>query len=207
MYIKGLEVGSGACNCYLVGCENTKRAIIIDPGDAPNAIINMIKDSGYTVEAIVITHGHVDHIGGINGVKKHTSAKLMIHRQDAKMLTSAAANFSMFMGKPVTSTAADELLDDGSVVKVGNLELKVLHTPGHTPGGICLASDTDKVIFSGDTLFYGSIGRTDFPGGSYDALIKSIKEKLLVYADETVVYPGHGTPTSIGFERQYNPFL
>lgn len=205
MFIKGMEVGTVACNCYLVGCEETKKAVVIDPGAAPSTIIDLIKTSGYTVETIVNTHGHVDHIGGNNEVKKFTGAKLLIHRLDAKMLTSAAANFSMFMGKPVTSVAADELLDEGSVVKVGNLELKVLHTPGHTPGGICLVAD--KVIFSGDTLFYGSIGRTDFPGGSYETLIKSIKEKLMVYSDDTVVYPGHGPVTSIAFERQYNPFL
>lgn len=205
MFIKGMEVGAVACNCYLVGCEETKKAAIIDPGAAASAIINMIKSSGYVVETIINTHGHVDHIGANNEVKKHTGAKLMIHRLDAKMLTSSAANFSMFMGNPVTSAAADQLLDEGSIVKVGNLELKVLHTPGHTPGGICLVND--KVIFSGDTLFYGSIGRTDFPGGSYEALIKSIKDKLMIYPDETVVYPGHGPATSIAFERQYNPFL
>jgi len=205
MFIKGMEVGAVACNCYLVGCEETKKAIIIDPGAAGPTIINMIKSSGYTVETIVNTHGHVDHIGANNEVKKHTGARLLIHKLDAKMLTSSAANFSMFMGKPVTSAAADELLEEGSIVKAGNLELKVLHTPGHTPGGICLVAD--QVIFSGDTLFYGSIGRTDFPGGSYETLIKSIKDKLLAYPDETVVYPGHGPATSIAFERQYNPFL
>lgn len=205
MFIKGMEVGAVACNCYLVGCEETKKAIIIDPGAAPQAIINLIKSSGYTVETIVNTHGHVDHIGANNEVKKHTGAKLMIHRLDAKMLTSSAANFSMFMGNPVTSVGADQLLEEGDVVKVGQVELKVLHTPGHTPGGICLAAN--EVIFSGDTLFYGSIGRTDFPGGSYEALIGSIKAKLLPYPDNTVVYPGHGPATSIGFERQYNPFL
>ncbi|MGE5379548.1 MAG: MBL fold metallo-hydrolase [Methylocystaceae bacterium] len=205
MFIKGMEVGAIASNCYLVGCEETKKAIIIDPGAAPNAIINMIKGSGYTVETIVNTHGHVDHIGANDEVKKFTGAKIVIHRLDAKMLTSSAANFSMFMGRPVTSGAADELLDEGDVVKAGNLELKVLHTPGHTPGGICLVAD--NVIFSGDTLFYGSIGRTDFPGGSYETLIRSIKDKLMVYSDDTVVYPGHGPATSIGFERQYNPFL
>lgn len=205
MFIKGMEVGSVACNCYLVGCEETKKAIIIDPGAAPQAIINMIKSSGYTVDTIVNTHGHVDHIGGNSEVKKFTGARLMIHKLDAKMLTSSAANFSMFMGRPVTSPAADELLEDGNIIKFGNLELKVLHTPGHTPGGICLAAD--GVIFSGDTLFYGSIGRTDFPGGSYETLIKSIKNKLMVFPDETVVYPGHGPATSIAFERQYNPFL
>jgi len=165
----------------------------------------MIRQSGYAVEYIINTHGHVDHIGANAEVKRATGAKLLIHKDDAKMLTSSAANFSLFMGHPVTSPAADELLAEGDEIKVGNLVLKVLHTPGHTPGGICLVHEL--TIFSGDTLFYGSIGRTDFPGGSYRTLIKSIKEKLMVFPDEAVVYPGHGPATSIGFERQYNPFL
>lgn len=206
MYLKGIEVGVISANCYLIGCEETKEAALIDPGgDAPQ-IMRLIENSGLTVKYIINTHGHIDHIGANQQVKEATGAELLIHEADAPMLTSAGRNLSLFTGRVVSGPAADWELKDGDRIKIGKtVELEVIHTPGHTPGGICLK--TGDIIFTGDTLFAGSIGRTDFPGGSYRQLIESIKQKLMVFEDHVVVYPGHGPASTIGFERKHNPFL
>lgn len=206
MILKGLEISAMAVNCYIVGCEETKEVAVIDPGGNPQAILRLLNEDGLKAVYIINTHGHIDHIGGNRGVKEATGAKILIHEADAKMLVNAVSNFSFLMGSKVTSPPADQLLKDGDVIKIGNtVELQVIHTPGHSAGGICLK--TGDIIFVGDTLFQMSIGRTDFPGGSYQQLITNIKEKLLIYPDETVCYPGHGPATTIGFERENNPFL
>lgn len=206
MILKGIEIGGMGVNCYIVGCEETKEVAVIDPGGSAPQILKVLNDENYKAVYIINTHGHIDHIGGNRGVKEATGAKILIHEDDAKMLTSSVANFSFLMGSKVTSPAADQFLAEGDIVKIGNtLELEVIHTPGHSPGGICLK--VGDQIFVGDTLFQGSIGRTDFPGGSHDLLIANIKKKLLCYEDQVIAYPGHGPATTIGFERKHNPFL
>ncbi|SHG95253.1 Glyoxylase, beta-lactamase superfamily II [Thermosyntropha lipolytica DSM 11003] len=206
MILKCLEINTVGVNCYIVGCEETREVAVIDPGGNPRAIVNLLEQEGLKAVYIINTHGHVDHIGGNRGVKEATGAAILIHEGDAKMLTNAVANFSFLFGGKVISPPADRLLKEGDIIKIGNtVELEVIHTPGHSPGSICLK--TGDVIFVGDTLFQGSVGRTDFPGGSHKQLITNIKEKLLCYDDHVVCYPGHGPATTIGFERQYNPFL
>jgi len=206
LILKRVEVSSMAVNCYIVGCEETKEVAVIDPGGNARGILKVLENNGLKAVYIINTHGHIDHIGANRAIKDATGAKVLIHKNDAKMLTNAVSNFSFMMGQQVTSPPADQFIDEGDIIKIGNtVELKVIHTPGHSQGGICLV--TDNIIFSGDTLFYGSIGRTDFPGGSYQELISNIKNKLLCYDDDVVVYPGHGPATTIGFERKRNPFL
>lgn len=206
MILKGLEISAMAVNCYIVGCEETREVAVIDPGGNAPAILKLLEQDNLKAIYIINTHGHIDHIGANRGVKDATGAKILIHKNDAKMLENAVSNFSFMMGSKVTSPPADQFIDEGDTIKIGNtVELEVIHTPGHSQGGICLK--TDKVIFVGDTLFQGSIGRTDFPGGSYPQIIQNIKEKLLCYEDDVVCYPGHGPATTIGFERKHNPFI
>jgi len=204
--LKGLEINTMGVNCYIVGCEETKEVAVIDPGGNARGIVSVLEEDGLKAVYIINTHGHIDHIGGNRGVKEATGAKILIHEADAKMLVNAVSNFSFLMGSKVTSPPADEFIKEGDRIKIGNtVELEVIHTPGHSAGGVCLK--TGDIIFVGDTLFQGSIGRTDFPGGSHKQLIDNIKQKLLCYDDETVCYPGHGPATTIGFERRHNPFL
>lgn len=205
MIIKCIPVGSMGANCYVVGCEETKEAAVIDPGGDVQVILAQLKQMGLNCKHIVNTHGHIDHIAGNDELREATGATLMIHELDAPMLVQARGNLSGMVGRSMEFKPADSLLTDGDVVQVGGVKLEVLHTPGHTRGGICLS--TEGVVFTGDTLFNESIGRTDFPGGSYEDIIKSIKVKLMPMPDDTAVYPGHMGDSTIGYERKYNPFL
>jgi len=205
MILKTLIVGELSANCYIVGCPDTKAGAVIDPGGDWKYIMDNIQSLGLNISYIINTHGHIDHIAANSKVKEATGAQLIVHSQDGAMLTNPTLSLASFLGTKVDLVPADRLVEEGDIIKVGNLELKVIHTPGHTMGGICLQVD-DK-IFTGDTLFAGSIGRTDFPGGDYDTLIRSVKTKLMGYPEETVIYPGHGPSSSIGEEKRNNPFL
>ena len=205
MKIIQMEVGSLGTNCYIAYCENTKKAVIIDPGGDAAKILAAVSREGLSVEAIINTHGHADHVLANVKVQEATGAPLWIHSADADMLGSGSRNLSAFLGGATSCGTADRLLADGEVLPVGEFSLTALHTPGHTPGGISLLFD--KTVFVGDTLFAESIGRTDFPGGSYSQLINSIKTKLMSLDDEVKAYPGHGPATTIGWERRQNPFI
>jgi hydroxyacylglutathione hydrolase len=209
MILKRFTFGMYLTNCYVVGCEETKEAIVIDPGfdkdREAKEILNFIEQNGLHVKYIVNTHGHADHTAGNGIIKKATGAPILIHEDDAIMLTPVAKTFSRVFGLRVTSPPADRTLRDGDVIQVGSVKLVVLHTPGHSRGGISLLGE--NLVFSGDTLFAGSIGRTDFPGASFEEIIQSIKTKLVTLPDHFEVYPGHGPVTTIGSEKKHNPFL
>jgi len=200
-----LAVGPLGTNCYIPYCDTTREALVIDPGGSSAAILRLLQQEDLKVVGIVNTHGHADHIAANGAVKEVTQAPVMIHPLDADMLTSPSRNLSTWLGEHVVLQPADRLLAEGDVVRFGMVELTVLHTPGHTPGGICLAGE--GMVFCGDTLFQESVGRTDFPGGSHSQLVNSIQSKLLTLADATVALPGHGPQTTIGWERDHNPFI
>ena len=205
MKIIKLEVGPLGANCYIVYCVKTLQGAVIDPGGNGKEIIEILSRDNIKLVCIINTHGHADHIAANDEIKEATGAPVFIHGADAKMLISAQGNLSSYIGKDLFCEPADRLLNDGEVIMVGQIEFQVIHTPGHTLGGICLK--TNDIVFSGDTLFQQSIGRTDFPGGSHSQLIHSIKNKLLVFGDSTSVLPGHGAATTIGDERHTNPFI
>jgi hydroxyacylglutathione hydrolase len=205
LIIKALEVGPIQSNCYIVGCEETLKAAVIDPGDETQRILMTLADAKLTATHIICTHGHFDHVGGNKKLKAATGAAIAIHRFDAHMLSSLSVAAGAW-GFPVDdSPPADILVDEGDSILIGNIKLRVLHTPGHSPGGISLYGD--GVVFVGDTLFAGSIGRTDFPGGSYSTLISSVTNKLFPLGDDVQVFSGHGPATTIGREKRYNPFF
>jgi len=201
--IHKLIVGFMQSNCYIITEGN--EAILIDPGGDEELILDKLNELHIKLIYIVNTHGHIDHIEANKRIKSVTGAKILIHKKDADMLTDPSLNLSAFYYKKTISPPADRLLEDGDYIEITNLKLKIIHTPGHTPGGICLLGD--GFIFTGDTLFESGIGRTDFPGGSYKTLIDSISKHLLVLKDATIIYPGHGDISTIGKEKVNNPFL
>ena len=202
-----LPVGPLQCNCSVIGDENTREAMVIDPGDDIEQVLDLVREHKLTVKQIVITHAHIDHVGGAMKLKKATGAPILLNQSDyalLKMLDVQAA----WIGMPNPGTVSiDQSLENGDRIAAGSLAAQVLHTPGHTEGSICLYFAPEKKLIAGDTLFAGSIGRTDLPGGSYKKIIQSLHERVLALPDETVVVPGHGELTTIGQERDSNPFL
>jgi glyoxylase-like metal-dependent hydrolase (beta-lactamase superfamily II) len=206
MIQKALMVGLLEVNCYILGDEETKEAVVIDPGGDEDEILEVLNYQNFKLKYIIDTHGHFDHVDANQALKDATGAEIIIHELDAAMLKRD--NEAMFFtGKRMRPSEADILVKEGDVITFGPHQLNVLHTPGHTPGGISLVLENNPLVYVGDTLFAGSIGRTDFPGGDYDALINGVRQKLFPLGDHFVVYPGHGPVTTIGHERKYNPFF
>lgn len=204
--IEGRAMGAMGANCYLFACMDTKKAVVIDPGADAKRIYRWVLEKGLKVEYILLTHGHVDHIGAVDELKELLGDVLVgIHADDAGMLTDGRKNLSSYFGPGLVLNKADLLLQDGQELMIGKERLKVISTPGHSPGGACFLCS--EGLFSGDTLFAGSIGRTDFPGGSMNQLLDGVKKKLLILPEDTRVFPGHGEETSIGEEKRDNPFL
>jgi len=205
LILETLRLGSYGANCYIVGSEKSKDVMIIDPGADSKKIKELINNNSYNPKLILLTHGHGDHIGAAQDLKKEYNIPIYIHKADINMLKDENLNFTSRMYKNGISVNADKLLNEGDNITIDNMKFKVIHTPGHTEGSICVIHK--KILFSGDTLFRGSIGRTDLPGGNHDKIISSIKEKLLILDEDTEVYPGHEDSTTIKFEKENNPFF
>lgn len=202
-----LPVGPLQCNCSIIGDETSHEAMVIDPGDDVTYILSLVTKHGLSVKQIVVTHAHIDHVGGAMKLKKQTGAPILLNQNDymlLKMLDTQAAWLGMV---PPEKVHIDQPMTDGETVVVGSLSANVIHTPGHTEGSVCLYFPASQKLIAGDTLFAGSIGRTDLPGGSFEKIISSLKERVLTLPDATVVIPGHGPVTTIGEERESNPFL
>lgn len=207
MIFEILAVGPLSANCFILGCEESKEGVVVDPGAEPGKIISAINRLGLRITSILNTHGHFDHVGGNSKLQEHTGAKLLVHEGDVRLLSMASDVAARYGATGENSPPPDAYLTDGMVIPVGSIQLQVIHTPGHTPGGCCLYLADEGVLISGDTLFAEGVGRTDFPGGSHKALIESIRTRLFILPGETMVYPGHGPSTTIGHEKQNNPFI
>ena len=206
MRMSKLVVGPVATNCYIVSDENTKEAFIIDPGAEPERIIDKVKEIGVSVKAILLTHGHFDHISAVNELKREFGVDVYIGQEDADLMADMELNVSYMFGMPYAARA-DKILRDGDMLEIAGFSIKVLFTPGHTKGGVCYYFEKENVAFSGDTLFQQSVGRTDFPTGSARVLSESIKNKLMVLPEDLQLFPGHGDSTTVGYEKKYNMFL
>src|SRR5215471_10005398 len=207
MIHKIFPVGPLQCNCSVIGDEKTHEAMVIDPGDQIDEILEILREEKLMLKQIVITHAHIDHVGGAMKLKAATGAPILMNQNDyalLKMLDMQAAWVGM---RPPGAVEVDEAVEEGRVLRIGNVSANVVDTPGHTEGSICLYFPAEKKLIAGDTLFAGSIGRTDLPGGSFEKIIASLHDKVLALPDETIVVPGHGPLTTIGEERENNPFL
>jgi hydroxyacylglutathione hydrolase len=203
--IKRLVVGELSANCYLVGSGKTRDGLIIDPGGNPQDIIKAIQESQLEIKVIVLTHGHSDHIAALYDIQLYTQAAVAVHRSDENFF-HGYGDYSMMFGISYrTPRPPDRLLNEGSIIEAGEMRFTVIHTPGHTPGSICL--HTESRVFTGDTLMHRGIGTTLMPGSSRHQLIESIRRRLMVLPDDTILYPGHGRQTTVGDERRNNPYI
>jgi len=207
MIYKVFPVGPLQCNCSVVGDEQTREAMVIDPGDQIEDILEILKAENLTLKQIVVTHAHIDHVGGAMKLKAATGAPILMNQNDQALLKMLDVQAAWVGMKPPGPVQVDEAVGEGRVLKVGNITSNVIHTPGHTEGSICLYFPEQKTLVAGDTLFAGSIGRTDLPGGSYEKIMRSLHNQVLALPDDTQVVPGHGPLTTIGEERETNPFL
>lgn len=208
LQVQQITVGSMGVCCYIVSCPETRKAAIIDPGGDVQRILAAVQAAGLKVEYIIATHGHPDHVCGNRALKEATGAEIIMHKADAEFFGRPEVNGYFAMLGLEASPPADVLVEDGDQIQIGEEQLTVIHTPGHTPGGICLLNGLN--LITGDTLFVGGLGRTDFPGGSQSELMDSIQKRLLVLPDDTVVWPGHaygGNRSTIGEEKRGNPYL
>jgi len=202
-----LPVGPLQCNCSIVGDEASHGAMVIDPGDDIDRIVELLKKHALTVKQIVITHAHIDHVGGAMKLKKLTGAPILLNQNDQALLKMLDVQAAWIGMRAPENVKIDQSVTSGDRVQAGALDAQVIHTPGHTEGSICLYFEAEKKLIAGDTLFAGSIGRTDLPGGSYEKIMNSLHEQVLALPDDTIVIPGHGESTTIGQEREVNPFL
>lgn len=204
MILRRLIVGPLAANCYILAASKGSEAVVIDPGAEAERILRVIQDNDLKLKCIINTHGHYDHFGACDQVAKATGAKILIHADDAELLGKPVENLSLIYGAYSSSASWNELLEDGQIVTVEELKLKILHTPGHTEGSISIL--VNGLLFTGDLLFKGSVGRTDFPNSSWSKLVESLK-KIISLPDSTKIYPGHGPETTLAQEKELNPFL
>ncbi|MBC8174171.1 MAG: MBL fold metallo-hydrolase [Candidatus Marinimicrobia bacterium] len=207
MIVEKLTMGPFMVNCYVVGEPVTMDAVIIDAGDDADRIITTVDSLGLKPICLANTHAHIDHVGAVKAVMERYKVGFHLHKAEKPVMLGLPLQGKYFGVKSSGTPKVTAMLEDGGTLKAGKIEMEIIHTPGHSPGGVCLYMPDESILFCGDTLFAGSIGRTDLPGGSYKKLIKSIREKLLILPDDTVVYTGHGPETTIGRERLSNPFL
>lgn len=202
-----LPVGPLHCNCSIIGDESTREAMVIDPGDDVDGVLSLIEKHNLQVKQIVITHAHIDHVGGAMKLRAATGAPLLLNQNDYDLLKMLDVQATWIGVAPPGKVEIDRSVTTGETVSAGSHSAQILHTPGHTEGSICLYFEPEKKLIAGDTLFAGSIGRTDLPGGSMQKIMRSLHDTVLTLPDETVVVPGHGELTTIGEERESNPFL
>jgi hydroxyacylglutathione hydrolase len=200
-------VGPLQCNCSVIADETTHEAMVIDPGDNIDRVLAILQKHQLTLKQIVITHGHIDHVGGAMKLKAATGAPILINKNDAPQLAMLDIQASWVRMQSPGAVTIDDSLEDAQQLKTGGIVATVMHTPGHTEGSTCLLFPAEKKLIAGDTLFAGSIGRTDLPGGNFEKIMRSLHNRVLALPDETVVIPGHGSLTTIGEERESNPFL
>ena len=205
MIIESLEVGRIQCNCYVAGCEKTREGVVIDAGGDADLISEIVKKHSLNIQYLICTHAHFDHVEGLKDLVTLIKAPILLHEEDLKLYEDLPGQAQMFGLRAESAPLCNKYLKDADIITFGEKSMKVLHTPGHSPGSVSL--HVDDVVFTGDTIFSGSIGRTDLPGGSMDKLISSAKAKILSLADAVRLYPGHGPATTVGYEKKYNPFL